>query len=56
MVLVAGSEPPQGRTLDRLRKPPVHVLPIQQIGDFHRRGLQLAGVKCQLVTEVRPLP
>lgn len=25
-------------------------------GVFHRRGLQVAGVKCELVTEMRPLP
>ncbi len=24
--------------------------------DFHRLDFELAGVKCQLVTEVRPLP
>ena len=41
---------------DRLPIQSLHVPPYQQKGVFHRPGLQFAGVKCELVTEVRPLP
>jgi len=39
-----------------LRAQPLQVSPFLQISDFHRPRWQLAGVKCELVTEVRPLP
>ena len=42
------------RTGNRIPVQCLHVLRYQQKGVFHRPGLQLAGVKCELVTEVRP--
>jgi hypothetical protein len=44
------------RTIIASRFQSLHVPPHQQKGDFHRPGLPLAGVKCELVTEVRPSP
>jgi len=44
------------RTMIASRFQSWHVLLHQQKGVFHRPGLPLAGVKCELVTEVRPSP
>ncbi len=55
-----GQEAIVGRRHDQFRRASssstVHVPWFHQIGVFHRPGWQLAGVKCQMVTEVRPSP
>jgi hypothetical protein len=58
-ICIAWSGRRRGRkknTVDRLASQPLHVPLHQQKGVFHRPGLPLAGVKCELVTEVRPSP